>query len=79
MNLYFRIKPKQHAMGLESEKDWQSYSDYLLCSEFVKSHTSPLTLSVNNAVKRTSIRVSEEAKKPLSDYDFVKKNAMTIL
>ena len=54
MNLYSRIKPKQHA-------------------------TAPLTFSVNNVVKRTSIRVSEEAKKSLSDYDFVKKNAMTIL
>ena len=77
--LVFPNKAEAACYGLVSEKDWQSYSDYLLCSEFVKSHTSPLTLSVNNAVKRTSIRVSEEVKSFLPDFDFVKQYGITIL
>ena len=77
--LVFPNKAEAACYGLKSEKDWKSYSDYLLCSEFINSHTSPLGISVNGVVKRTVIRVSEEAKKHLPDYDFVRNHAITIL
>lgn len=77
--LSFPNKAEAACYGLESEKDWKSYEDFRLCSDFIKSHTSPLTFSVNEIKKRTTIRVSDEAKKLLPEYDFVKKHELTIL
>ena len=77
--LVFPNKAEAACYGLESEKDWKSYEDFCLCSDFIKSHTSTLTFSVKDITKHTAIRVSEEAKKTLPGYYFVKKHGLTIL
>ena len=77
--LVFPDKYEAAHYGLESEKDWKSFEDYRLCSDFIKNYTSPLKFSVDDIVKKTTIRVSDDAKKTLPDYDFVKKHKLTIL
>lgn len=65
--------------NMESEKDWDSYSDYLLFKNYIKKHTSAFCFWLNGIEKKTSIRISEEVKAIISNFDCVKKNHLVVL
>lgn len=79
--LFFPKLTKNEAKlyNIESEKDWDSYSDYMLFQDYIKKHTSAFRFSLSGIEKKTSIRISEEVKAIISNFDCVKKNNLVVL
>ncbi len=65
--------------NIESEKDWDSYNDYMLFRNYIMKHTSAFRFSLNGIEKKTSIRISEAVKAVISNFDCVKKNNLVVL
>lgn len=72
-------KKEAELYNIESENDWDSYNDYMLFKEHIKKHTSAFCFSLNGIEKKTSIRISEEVKAIISNFDCIKKNDLVVL
>lgn len=65
--------------NIQSERDWDSYSDYILFRNYIIDHTSAFIFSLNGQKKKTMIRVSDKVKSVISEFDCIKKNALVVL
>lgn len=65
--------------GLASEKDFQAYPDYVLFKKSIIKMTKPLMFRWNGVIKKTTIRISDEAKKYLPDFYCIKNKGIEIL
>lgn len=65
--------------GLTSEKEFKTYSDYELFRKNIIKITKPLRLNLNGVVRKTSIRISDEAKIHLPKLYCIKSKGIEIL
>lgn len=65
--------------GLSSEKQFQTYPDYELFKKSIAKITKPLTFRQNGIVKKTTIRISDEAKTDLPNFFCIKSQGIEIL
>lgn len=65
--------------GFASEKEFKTYPDYELFKKNIVKVTKPLRFHLNGIVKKTSIRISDEAKMHLSDLYCIKSKGIEIL
>ncbi len=65
--------------GLSSEKEFRTYPDYALFKKTITKMTKPLIFQKNGIVKKTTIRISEEAKKHLPDFYCIKSNRIELV
>lgn len=65
--------------GLSSEKGFQTYPDYELFKKSIANITKPLTFRQNGIVKKTTIRISDEAKTYLPNFTCIKSQGIEIL
>lgn len=83
--LYFATKVdyfegnEKHEKGIAYSTDFDDFETYeRLVSEIIKI-TKPLKLEMNGRIRRTSVRVSNEAKKNIGNFYFFASNGITIL
>lgn len=79
--LFFPKLTKNEAeiFNISSEKEWDSYSDYMLFRDTIIKNTSAFCFEMNGIKKKTSIRISDNVKKVLSDFHCIKKNDLIIV
>ncbi len=65
--------------NISSEKEWESYNDYVLFKDYVFKHTSAFSFSLNGQKKKTAIRISDEARSVISEFDCIKKKKLIVL
>lgn len=65
--------------GLASEKEFKTYSDYELFRKNILKITKPFHFSMNGVVKKTLIRISDEAKVHLPNLHCIKSEGIEIL
>ena len=65
--------------NITSEKDWDSYNDYLLFKEHIFKSTSPFSFSLNGQKKTTDIRISDEVSSVIPEFYCIKKNDLIVL
>ena len=65
--------------NIASEKEWESYNDYGLFKDYIIKHTSAFSFSLNGQKKKTAIRISDEVRSVISEFDCIKKNKLTVL
>lgn len=65
--------------GLASEKEFKSYPDYELFRKNIMKMTKPFSFRMDGITKKTSIRISDEAKKHLPDLNCIKSKGIEIL
>lgn len=65
--------------NITSEKDWESYSDYILFKNYIAKHTFPFNFVMKDIVKKTQIRISAEARKMLPYFYCIKKNDIIVI
>ena len=64
---------------IASEKEWDSYNDYLLFRDYIFKHTSAFSFSLNEQKKKTAIRISDEVRSVLPGFDCIRKNKLIVL
>jgi len=83
--LYFPTKieyendTKKHSAGIVECSSLDDFETYETLVERIKSITQLLKLDFNGKVRRTSVRISDEAKKDFCNFYFVTSNDVTIL
>lgn len=77
-HLKIATKQDEEYWGAASEKELSSYKDYELFRKYIFSITSAMTFRCGDTVKKTQIRVSEEAKKHLPDFYCIKSKGITV-
>lgn len=65
--------------GLASEKDLKTYPDYILFRKNIMKITTPFHFKLNGVIKKTSIRISREAKAYLPDLYCIKGKDIEVL
>lgn len=66
-------------LNIASEKDWDSYFDYKLFKDYIIKNTSAFCFIMNGNEKKTSIRISGEVKKVLSNFHCIEKNDLIVV
>lgn len=85
LSLYFPLKveyeldSEKHLRGIVECVDLDDYITYETLNKRIRSITSPLKLDVGGRVRRTSVRVSDSAKKDLASFHFFTSNGISIL
>ena len=83
--LYFPTKIEyendtvKHLAGIVEWECLDDFKTYEILVERIKSITQPLKLDFNGKVRRTSIRISENAKKDFVNFYFIESNSITVL
>lgn len=65
--------------GLTSEKEFKAYPDYELFRRNIIKITKPFSFKLNGVVKKTSIRISEEVKAYLPNFNCIKSRNIEVL
>lgn len=65
--------------GLSSEKEFKTYPDYELFKKNIAKITKPLSFNLNGIFKKTSIRISDDAKINLPNFYCIKSKGIEIL
>ena len=65
--------------GVESEKEWASYNDYMLFREHIMGITSALTIICGSVKKKTSVRISDNAKEAIPRFDCIQSYGLTVV
>ena len=66
-------------LGVESEKEWQSYDDLMLFKDRLAEFTKPLVIEADGVRKKMAVLVSDRAKEDLSGFSCIKVNQVTII
>ena len=69
----------KHSAGIVDYTNLDDFETYQTLVERIKSITKPLKLDVNGKVHRTSVRISEEAKKDFDKYYFIASNHISVI
>ena len=83
--LYFPTKieyekdTEKHSAGIVECADLDDFQTYETLVERIKLMTKPLKLDLDGSVRRTAVRISDEAKKDFCNFYFVTSNHMTVL
>lgn len=70
---------QKHPAGIDDCSELADYETYEILVERIKSITKPLKLDWDGKVRRTSVRISNEAKKDFGNFYFSTSNGITIL
>lgn len=65
--------------GLTSEKEFKAYPDYELFRRNIIKITKPFSFNQNGVVKKTAIRISEEVKAYLPNFNCIKSKDIEVL
>ena len=65
--------------GLTSEKEFKTYVDYELFRKNILRITKPLTLNLNGTVRKTAVRISDEAKIHLPNLYCIKSKGIEVV
>lgn len=83
--LYFPTKigyekdTAKHSAGIVDCTDLDDFKTYEILVERIKSIAKPLKLDFKGKIRRTSVRISEEAKKDFVNFYFISSNNITVL
>ena len=83
--LYFPTKieyendTEKHSAGIVECLSLDDFETYETLVERIKLMTKPLKLDLDGSVRRTAVRISDEAKKDFCNFYFVTSNHMTVL
>ena len=69
----------KHSAGIVECVCLDDFETYEILVERIKSITQPLKLDFNGKVRRTSIRISDNAKKDLVNFYFINSNRLTVV
>ncbi len=70
---------EKHSAGIIECARLDDFATYETLVERIKSITKPLKLDFNGKIRRTSVRISDEAKKDFGNFYFVTSNNITAL
>ena len=83
--LYFSTKieyekdTEKHSAGIVEYTNLDDFQTYETLIARIKSITKPLILELNDKARRTTVRISDEAKKDFCNFYFVTSNNITVL
>lgn len=69
----------KHAKGITDSTDFDDFHTYMVLSSEIKKITKPLKLEINGRIRRTTIRISDEAKKDIDNFYFFTSDGIQIL
>lgn len=69
----------KHVSGIVEYSSLDDFETYKALVDRIKSITKPLKLNFNGKVHRTSVRISDNAKKDFSNFYFITSNNITII
>lgn len=69
----------KHPAGVVENKYLDDFETYEILVERIRSVTKPLKLDFNGKIRRTSVRISDEAKKDLENFHFITSNNVIII
>ena len=75
----YEIDTEKHSAGIVECADLDDFQTYETLVERIKSITKPLKMEFDNKVRRTAVRISDEAKKDFCNFYFVTSNNITVL
>ena len=70
---------EKHSAGIVEWKCLDDFKTYETLVERIKSITKPLKLDWDGKVLRTSVRISDEAKKDFGEFYFITYNNITVI
>jgi hypothetical protein len=70
---------EKHSAGIIECACLDDFATYESLVERIKSITKPLKMEFDNKVRRTTVRISDEAKKDFCNFYFVTSNNITVL
>ena len=70
---------EKHSAGIAEWKCLDDFETYQTLIERIKSITKPLKLDWGGKVRRTSVRISDEAKKDFGEFYFITYNNITVI
>ena len=83
--LYFPSKAEyekdteKHRAGIVADTELDDFETYQTLVERIKSITKPLKLEWGGKMRRTAVRISENAKKDFSDFYFIASNKIAVI
>ncbi len=83
--LYFPVKieydhdTEKHSAGIVDYTNLDDFETYETLVERIKSITKPLKLDYNGKIRRTAVRISDEAKKDFGNFYFITSNNILII
>ena len=69
----------KHSAGIVECTCLDDFETYETLVERIKSITKPLKLDFNGKIRRTSVRISDKAKKDLVNFYFIDSNNITVV
>lgn len=75
----YRQPSERHNVGIVRGEELADYATYQTILARIKAITKSLKLEIDGKLHRTSVRVSEEAKKDLAHFYFITQNNVKIL
>jgi hypothetical protein len=69
----------KHAQGITHSTDFDDFQTYEKLLFEIKKITNPLKLGIDGKIRRTAVRISNEAKKDIVNFYFFASNGITIL
>ena len=79
MKIEYKNDTEKHSAGMLECTCLDDFKTYETLVERIKSITKPLKLDWDGKVRRTSVRISDEAKKDFSKFYFVTSNNITVI
>ena len=70
---------EKHSVGIVEWTCLDDFETYQILVERIKSITKPLKLDWGGKVRRTSVRISDEAKKDFGKFYFITSNNITVV
>ena len=70
---------EKHSAGMAECTDLDDFATYQTLLERIQSMTKPLKLNFNGKVRRTAVRISDEAKKDFCNFYFIISNKIKII
>ena len=74
----YEIDTEKHSAGIVECADLDDFQTYETLVERIKSITKPLKMEFDNKVRRTAVRISDEAKKDFCNFYFATSNNIIV-
>lgn len=79
LRIEYENETEKHAVGLVDGRELEDFSTYEILTNRINSFTKPMKLNFNGSVRRTSVRISDNAKTEFDNFYFAYSNNITII